>query len=140
MGHKKKEESIKRQQKEAQKLKSTTKSKEDIKTEENTDASSENESTKTATTSNTTEIVSSSTSVPIIDEEFVFICNIARKCLENGVAVAATGKNFGNVHAEPPPAIRITLSSIQTKNDIDTVIRVLSNAVNTTVSDYVKSQ
>jgi len=137
--HQKQTELVKQQQQEEQKLKNKTakhaKSNQDTKAEENMDAS-ENESTKTTTISNTTKIASPA---PLIDDEFIFICNIARKCLENGVAVVATGRNFGNVRAEPPPAIRITLSAVQTKNDMDTAIRVLSNAVNTVVSEYVHS-
>jgi len=142
--HQKKAELLKhqkQQQKEQKKLKKKTtknsKSKQEKKMEKSTDAS-ENESTNTTTTSNTTKIAVSS--APLIDNEFILVCNIARKCLENGVAVVATGKNFGNVRAEPPPAIRLTLSAIQTKDDMDKAIRVLSTAVNTVVSEYVNSK
>lgn len=75
---------------------------------------------------------------PIIENDFVFHCNVMRNCLHNGIAFVATGRNFGSVRAEPPPAIRIIMSAVQTKGDIDQAVQVLSESIQKQIAELTE--
>lgn len=55
---------------------------------------------------------------------------IVRECLKGGVAMVSTGQHVvGHMHSIPPPAIRMTVSSVQTRADIDKALAVMKKAV-----------
>jgi serine palmitoyltransferase len=64
-------------------------------------------------------------------DELVFMREVVRECLERGVALVATNPQTlrASARGEGPPGIRITASAVQQKEDIDTCIQVLGEAV-----------
>jgi len=65
-----------------------------------------------------------------IEEEVRVLNRIATKCLENGVLVVSTGSHvFDHLHKIPPPSLRITIMTKQSKEEIINAVSVLENAV-----------
>lgn len=55
---------------------------------------------------------------------------VAHECLQNGVAIVSTGRHLlENMHATSP-AIRLTVSAVHTKEDVDKCLTTLKAAVN----------
>lgn len=55
--------------------------------------------------------------------------DIAKVCLENGVFVISTGRHVTHhLHKIPPPALRMTITSHQSKAELETAIKVLKEA------------
>lgn len=55
---------------------------------------------------------------------------VVHECLQNGVAMVSTGRHVqGNMHTVPLPAIRMTISTVHTKEDIDQCLSTLRKAV-----------
>jgi hypothetical protein len=62
-------------------------------------------------------------------QQIVIFDAIAKKCLLNGVFVVSTGRHvMHHLHKVPPPALRLTIMSKQSKADINTAIKVLKHA------------
>lgn len=54
---------------------------------------------------------------------------IVQECLVNGVAMVATGRHAqGNIQTIPSPSIRLTISTVHTKEDIDQCLSTLRDA------------
>ena len=54
-----------------------------------------------------------------------------------GVAVVATGKDTtGQLRTELAPAIRLTISSLHTKEDMDTVVKTLVDSASAVAKRY----
>jgi serine palmitoyltransferase len=65
-----------------------------------------------------------------IEEEVHVLNRIATKCLENGVLVVSTGSHvFDHLHKIPPPSLRITIMTKQSKEEITNAVSVLKNVV-----------
>ena len=55
---------------------------------------------------------------------------VVHECLQEGVAMVSTGRHVqGNIHAVPTPAIRLTISTVHTKDDVDHCLSTLRKAV-----------
>lgn len=55
---------------------------------------------------------------------------IVQECLQNGVAMVSTARHVhANIHTTPSPAIRFTLFTVHTKEDIDECLSTLQSAV-----------
>ena len=68
--------------------------------------------------------------------EIAFLGEVVRESLCRGVAFVATGQQRGHVRTEPPPAIRLTVSAVNTKEDIDRAIEVLGESVDVVLSRF----
>jgi serine palmitoyltransferase len=68
------------------------------------------------------------------EEQIDLFDAVAANCLQNGVFVVSTGSHvFNHLHKIPSPGIRMTIMAKQSKNDIDTAIKILKNAISTIV-------
>lgn len=62
---------------------------------------------------------------------------IMQECLERGLAVVATGQDASShLRTELAPAIRLTVSALHTKDDIDELISALVKTSNSVVAKY----
>ena len=68
--------------------------------------------------------------------EIAFLGEVVRESLCRGVAFVATGQQRGHVRTEPPPAIRLTVSAVHTREDIDRAIEVLGESVDVVLSRF----
>jgi selenocysteine lyase/cysteine desulfurase len=68
--------------------------------------------------------------------EIAFLGEVARESLVRGVAFVATGQHRGHVRTEPPPVIRLTVSAVHTREDIDKAIEVLGQSVDVVLSRF----
>ena len=65
------------------------------------------------------------------DPENINLLNeVAHQCLQNGVAIVSTGRHLLESMHETSPAIRLTISAVHTKEDIDKCLTILEAAVN----------
>mmetsp|Transcript_22156 Transcript_22156/g.31136 ORF Transcript_22156/g.31136 Transcript_22156/m.31136 type:complete len:456 (-) Transcript_22156:2590-3957(-) len=64
------------------------------------------------------------------EEEVKLLDKIVQDCLEGGVAMVSTGRHVTgkHMHAVPVPAIRMTVSAVHTKADIDKAVSVVKKA------------
>lgn len=63
-------------------------------------------------------------------DEIAFLSEVVKESLNRGVAFVATGhQNVGLVRTAPPPAIRICVSCLHTKDDIDSAVTALGESV-----------
>jgi serine palmitoyltransferase len=63
-------------------------------------------------------------------DEIAFLSEVVKESLNRGVAFVATGhQNVGLVRTAPPPAIRICVSCLHTKEDIDNAVTALGESV-----------
>lgn len=65
-----------------------------------------------------------------LSEEIGLLEAVVQECLQNGVAMVSTGRHVqGNTQTIPSPAIRFTISTVHTKEDIDQCLSTLKDAV-----------
>jgi selenocysteine lyase/cysteine desulfurase len=58
-------------------------------------------------------------------------------CMNRGIAIVATGQDASShLRTELAPAIRLTVSSLQTKDDIDIAIKALVDSSKLVVARY----
>lgn len=69
-------------------------------------------------------------------EEVVFLQEVVRESLSRGVAFVATGASQQHRASDPPPGIRMTVSAVHTKADIDKALAVLGEAVDVVMSRF----
>mmetsp|Transcript_14100 Transcript_14100/g.22022 ORF Transcript_14100/g.22022 Transcript_14100/m.22022 type:complete len:586 (-) Transcript_14100:16-1773(-) len=64
------------------------------------------------------------------EEEVKLLDKIVQDCLEGGVATVSTGRHVKgkHMHAVPVPAIRLTVSAVHTKADIDKAVSAVKKA------------
>lgn len=68
-------------------------------------------------------------------DEIAFLGEVVKESLNRGVAFVATGhQNVGAVRTAPPPAIRICVSCLHTKEDIDNAVAALGESVDVVLS------
>lgn len=56
--------------------------------------------------------------------------DVAHEMLQKGVAIVSTGRHLDITHVSPSPALRLTVSAVHTKTDIDQCLTTLKSAVN----------
>ena len=74
-----------------------------------------------------------------VDDEADILSHIVWECLQRGVAVVASGQDTvanGHLRTELAPAIRMTVSSLHNKEDIDQAISVLIDSARLVTARY----
>jgi serine palmitoyltransferase len=70
-------------------------------------------------------------------QEQELLRDVAKECMRSGVAVVATGKDTtGQLRVELAPAIRLTISSLHTEEDIDTAVKTLVDSSSAVAKRY----
>jgi serine palmitoyltransferase len=70
-------------------------------------------------------------------QEQELLRDVAKECMRLGVAVVATGRDTtGQLRTELAPAIRLTISSLHTKEDVDTAVKTLVDSASTVAKRY----
>lgn len=68
-------------------------------------------------------------------DETALLDQIAKECLKHGVAIVSAKHVQHLVHRVPPPSIRMTVSALHSKDDIDQALKILREVADSVISN-----